>query len=283
MKKAFRFELYRYQILPIDRYFQGELFSGIKSVEDLLEKKNRIFAEKLEKIKTIEHRNAYIISKLLFSDKDFYLFRFAVNRSVIIETKEFKEEEISNWPSFLIGIWNKSEKQLIAIQERKEAFSNTESGLRALEKSINLMLVSNQLRTYIEPLFKEEEFWKIIDQYENRVKEISFELITPNMANISGVLSEDLKNFAKNTNSAKSKLSITSDPESSLNVAHIDHQMKGLVEYSSKGGGNISIKVSGLKKRIQTTKTKMSVELGDFEISANTAQEIAEILKGVLD
>lgn len=283
MKKVYRFELYRYQILPIDRFFQGELFSGIKSVDELLEKKNEIFEEKLKAVKNISYRNLQIISKLLHADKNFFLYRLAANRSVTIETKEFKEEEIANWPSFFLGIWNHPEKQIIAIQDRREAFSNTESAVRAFEKSINYLLAINQLRVYVEPLFKEEEFWKIVDRYENRIKEVTFELITPNMANISGALDEDLKNFAKSTNSGKSRLSIASDPSSHLTILESDSQVKGLVEYSSEGGGNISLKVSGLKKRINTSKTKRSFELGEFEISGSSAQEIIEVLRGVLE
>jgi hypothetical protein len=35
-----RFDLYRYQILPKDRFAQGELFDGINSVDELIQKKN---------------------------------------------------------------------------------------------------------------------------------------------------------------------------------------------------------------------------------------------------
>lgn len=37
--KNISFSLYRYQILPKDRYFQGDLFGEIKTVEDLIAKK----------------------------------------------------------------------------------------------------------------------------------------------------------------------------------------------------------------------------------------------------
>jgi len=30
-----QFELYRYQILPKDRFFEGDLFDGIKTIDEL--------------------------------------------------------------------------------------------------------------------------------------------------------------------------------------------------------------------------------------------------------
>lgn len=281
-KKVLRFEIYRYQLLPKDRFFQGELFSEIKSVEDLLEKKNDIFQEKIKEIKKFRGKKAEIISKLLHEDKDFLLYRFAANRALTLETEDFKEEEIENWPSFLFAIWNDPDKQLIAIQERKEAFSHTESAVRAFEKTINFQLVDRQLRIYIEPLFKEEAFWKIIQNYQNRIKEITFELITPNMANISEVLSDELKDFAKGTNTGKTKLAIASDPESALNIKKDNTKVDGLVKYSSEGGGNISVKVSGVKRRIQTSRTKKSFEIGEIEINSNTVEEISTMIRNIL-
>ncbi|ROP11028.1 hypothetical protein EDB60_11980 [Vibrio crassostreae] len=45
--KTNTFELFRYQILPIDRYFQGDFFNGVHSVEELIAQKNHFFAEAL--------------------------------------------------------------------------------------------------------------------------------------------------------------------------------------------------------------------------------------------
>ena len=143
-------------------------------------------------------------------------------------------------------------------------------------------MVSKQLRIYVEPLFKEEEFWKIVDRYKQRIKEITFDLITPNMVNISGVLSDDLKEFAKGTNTGKTQLAIASDPESSLNILKNNTQIESLVKYSSEGGGNISVKASGVKRKIHTSRTKKSFEIGEIEVTGNTAEEIATVIRNML-
>ncbi len=103
------------------------------------------------------------------------------------------------------------------------------------------------------------------------------------MANISGVLSDDLKNLAKGTNTAKTLLEIDADDDSTLHIDKQNKQVGDLVEYASEGGGNISLKAKGVKKRIQTANAVKSVEIGEIEISGDNAERIAEILKRALE
>ena len=79
-----------------------------------------------------------------------------------------------------------------------------------------------QLRSYYEPLFEKEEFWTLVlKEYKNKVDYVEFDIVTPNMAAISASLTEDLKNFAKNTNTAKTKLKMESDKDSNLNLGKL--------------------------------------------------------------
>ncbi len=48
--KSINFNLYRYQILPKDRHFQGTLFGNIKTIEDLILKKNDFLYEIIKDI-----------------------------------------------------------------------------------------------------------------------------------------------------------------------------------------------------------------------------------------
>jgi len=281
-KKNHRFEIYRYQLLPIDRFFQGELFGDVKSVEDLIAKKNEIFSEFLRELRIISGKQTQMIARFLGVKDEFYLYRFAANRSLVRETEEFTEEELDNWPSFLVGIWNHPDEQYIVVEERRDAFQHTDTVTNAIESSLSPKLKNKQLSVYIEPLFKEEEFWKIVDRYEGKITDIKFELITPNMANISGVLSDDLKALAKTSNTARTNLQITAPDDSALSVEKADDQIKGLVEYSSEGGGNISLRARGVRRRVQTARTKKSFEVDEIEIQGQTADEITDILRSML-
>lgn len=128
-----RFNLYRYQILPRDRYFQGDLY-GPKSVEELIAQKNRIFADALKLPTTFKSERTQITAQKLFEQDDFFLFRIAVNRAVNLETKDFNVRPVDNWPKILVAIWNNPEVQLVAVQHRTQAFQQTKAVIKLLLK-----------------------------------------------------------------------------------------------------------------------------------------------------
>lgn len=57
--------------------------------------------------------------------------------------------------------------------------------------------------------------------------------------------------------------------------------LQGLVNYSSEGGGNISLKIEGFNKTYHTSNTVKEITLGDVEMTGNPEQ-IVEILKELL-
>ncbi len=275
------FELFRYQLLPIDRFLQGNLLTGVGSIEELIERKNEFFFEALTETKKYSDSRHETITKKLFQDHEFVILKIAHNRSIHRETKEFKDEIIDNWPSIIVAIWNNPEKQLIAIQKRTTAFSSTEVVVKLILGSISKQLSHHHLRAIHEPLFEKQQFWQLLDRYQGKIKSVEFEIITPNMANISGTLPEELKVFAKQTNTARSKLKIESDPEAPLHLEKNNSVLSGLVEYSGDGGGNISVKIDGLKKIYHTSKTVKEISLGELDLQGS-AENIASFIKELL-
>ncbi len=279
--KSTSFELFRYQLLPIDRFLQGNLLTGVGSIDELISRKNEFFSEAISGTKNFSDKSHDTITKKLYEKDDFFLLRIAHNRSIHRETKDFRDEVIDNWPSILVAIWNNPEKQFIAVQRRTTAFSSCEVVVKMIINSLAPQLRHHHLRAIHEPLFEKKQFWSLLHQYEGRIKSVEFEIITPNMANISRSLSDDLKDFAKATNSARNKLKIESDPEAPLHLEESNRTLQGLVSYSSEGGGNISLKIAGVKKTYNTSKTVKEIQLGDMEIQGN-AEEVASIIKELL-
>lgn len=274
-----RFSLFRYQLLPINRHYQGDFLIGA-TVEDLIAKKNQIFRDVLVNTRSFSGRSE-IIAKLLREDGDFLLYRVAANRSLRRELQDFREEELEHWPSVLVAIWNAPDLQLVAVQRRTNAFRKPEAVIGLILGALDEALKKFQLSVIWEPLFERSVFWDLARQYENRIKEIEFEIITPNMANISGTLPENLKEFAKRTNSVRNKVAIASDPDSALTVTEDDATLRGLVDYSAEGGGDIAVRVSGLKKRIHTSKSVREVEISEVELQGDP-QQVAEALKALM-
>jgi hypothetical protein len=279
--KSTGFELFRYQLLPINRFLQGNLLTGVSSINELISRKNEFFSEVIRGTKTFSDKRHQTITKKLYEKDDFFLVRIAYNRSIHRETKDFRDEVIDNWPSILVAIWNHPEKQLIAVQRRSAAFSSCEVVVKMIINAVSFQLGHHHLRAIHEPLFEKQQFWSLLHKYEGRVKSVEFEIITPNMANISGSLSDDLKDFAKATNSTRNKLKIESDPEAPLHLVEDNRTLEGLVNYSSDGGGNISLKIDGVKKTYHTSKTVKEIQVGDMEIHGS-AEEVAAVLKELL-
>ncbi len=280
--KNITFDLFRYQIIPKDRTFQLNLFEKIRSLEDLLDQKNAIFFDALNKIKHFKTRRSIIKHKILYQDKDLTLYKFAANRYIKRETEDFTEEELSNWPSFYVFIWNAPDKQIIAVQERSSAFQYTETVVKAIIGAVDSYLGSYNLRAHFESIFSEHVFWDVIDKNAGKIKDIKFELITPNLANISHMLGDQLKDFARDTNTARTDLSIMADPDSSIIIKKQDAKVKGLVQYASKGGGNISIKLRGITKRIHTKKSKKRIDIDEIKIEGVSDQQVANLIKDLL-
>lgn len=280
IEKQARFHIYRYQLLPVDRFFQPDLY-GPKSVEELISKKNDLFNDAINSDMAFQTSKTITSVQKLFERDNFMLFRIAVSRSLNHETKDFKTEIIDNWPKILVAIWNSPDKQLIAIQHRSTAFKDTDAAIKLIFSSIQEILSKYQLVAMPEPTFEKHIFWDLIKNNLGKVQEVEFEIITPNMANISGTLPEDLKLFAKETNSVKNKLSISSNPDSALKIDEENPVINGLVAYSSEGGGDISIKISGFKKKIHTSKTVKEFTLNEAELIGEP-EVVSKILKDLL-
>lgn len=287
-KKKTSFEIYRYQIIPQNRYWAPELFmqKTYKTIDELISNKNIIFADILNELpssKQMSTNRANLTCKLLSHEKQEYLFEFAVERTLLYEKKDFGKETLTNWPSFKVFIWNDPKYQYAIVQKRVEAFANTQTIISALNEAINQQLKKFNLRVYFEALFEERRFWDTVSTYQDELKEVRFELITPNMSNISGCLTDDLKNLAKETNSCKMTVSLMSDNDSALKLDSGNQNINGMLTYASNGGGNITFRAKKIRRLIKTNNSIKRIDLDDVEVSTSSADRLIQILKGACD
>lgn len=274
-----RFNLYRYQLLPTDRYFQGDLY-GIASLEELIAKKNDIFYDAVASPYAFKSTSPETSVKKLFDDGEFILFQVAVNRVVQIETQDFDSKAVANWPKFLVAIWNHPEQQTIAVQKRHVAFQKPQTAVKILAKSIEGIMTKHQLVMAWEPIVEKQVFWNLVNLHRKNIKKVEFELITPNMASISKTLPQDLKDLAKKSNAVKSSIALESANDSALVLSESDPVVSGLADYTSEGGGNVSITLIGMSKKIQTSATVREFEVSDAKLEGDP-KAIASILKSL--
>ena len=265
------FDVFRFQIVPISSTNQMVLFSEFTNIEDLKANKNLYFSQVLNGINSYYNKQSEALPyKSVHSEGDLIVFRLAAKKGRIIQDSNFTQKEVEDFPDVLVIINNNPQIQKIAISRNIQAFSNSNVVLHILESKYKDLLRAYNLQIYIKPIFKTYEFWQIANQYEGRVQGLEFELIKPNMSNISGSLRESFKSIIDITNSHITKLEMKASKESSLeNINSENEDLKGMVDYASEGGGEISIKVKGVKRKIKTKKSSTQISIDSIELSGN--------------
>lgn len=274
------FKAYRYQLLPLDRNETKDLYQDY-SVEQIISRKNEFFAEALNHLPKVSHKRVEVNVLIQEIQQDFFRIHLAPSRPLTRETTDFRREKVENWPHIDAYVLNKPEDQLLIIQDRPTAFTNTDTVANIILRSTRGALDKIGLSLQIEPLFNEAYFWDLVNQYNNKITWVEFDFFTPNMANISKTLASTLKSLGKDTNAVKEQLTLRSDPSSSLDISHNNPTIQGLVDYTSRGAGDIKLKIKGIRKRFQTSNSRREVHLSGVEITAD-AEDIVEIIREAL-
>lgn len=274
-----RFHLYRYQLLPVEQHVQLEFDSHLVELDELKRRKNEFFASTVLEIDELFWSRAKINRKLVYDDQRTIALFVNAGRGHFIETVNFEMQKIEDWPSALVVIDNDPTVQIIAIEIEHRAFQKTSTLAGILQANFNRRLRRYLLHIEILPLFDKSDFWQIVEHHKGRITRIRFDMVSPNMSNIAESLRLDLHELNQNTNVQHTTLEIASDKRRSLTPSSDDITVASLVDYSSQGGGNISVKVRGIQKRIQTSDSTKEVSVGELEISANSTEQIMDVIK----
>jgi len=132
---------------------------------------------------------------------------------------------------------------------------------------------------------REYQFWGMVEKYPRRIVETEFKMISPNMSNISSRLKIDLSGWNQITNTQETKVALKSDKNSSLTFQEGDEPVTSLVDYASEGGGNIKMKIKGIRRKISTSDsvTEISIKDLELELERNNLRAIGEIFKEILE
>lgn len=276
------FHIFRYQILPNDRHFQGSIYDG-RSVNNVIADKNIIFWEALHNADPFSTTRAPSVTQTLAEQTDFLVLRVGVAKKIIRSTEDFKEEQLDHWPSAIVIIWNDDEKQILAVQHNPGAFKSPDVIVNRFQKGINASLAPFQLKLHIKPIYDKRIFWDLIEKNKGNIEQLEITYLTPNMASISKSLTEDLKSLAKITNSSKNDLKLRAEKNASLAISRDNSQIAGLVDYASSGGGPIKVKLHSMSKKITVGKETKELSIKGLEIEGDLTPEYIEGLKEILD
>lgn len=234
------FEYYRYQLVP-KKVVQLTIDNVPYTVDQLKEKKNEFFSQIVHQL-TLKNNDKELPVYRPYSDGDVFILLVVNNRKVGY-IKDLEPQQIESEPFSIVVIDNNPKEQVISIRNDRNAFTSAETLKNIIHRAINNALSYYNLEMHIEPISLETDFWNAIHNSGKDVYKVTYEIIKPNITNISGALDEDIKNFIDKTNSHKTTISIEASTNGQLtNINRDDKELAGLTKYSTDGAGRAVVK-----------------------------------------
>jgi hypothetical protein len=131
-------------------------------------------------------------------------------------------------------------------------------------------------------LFDKQEFWNLVNKYPKQIKQVTFNLISPNLANISKNLKLDMRELYEDTNTQKTKVELNSEEDSYLDIKESSKFVNRLVDYSSEDGGNIQMRVAGMRKLIHTAQSPSEFNVEEQLLKSCDWDKRDELFKDIL-
>lgn len=280
--KLINFHIYRYHLLPLDtKNKQIDLFEEKTLSHDEIKKRKNEFFENLLNNLTNSKSNNHPL-KLEHSENGNYLFKIAQKKTTTI-TQNFENLIIDNEPYVYVIFNNDSTVQKIAISDNIEAFSNPDVVRNILKKIFNTDLEKFGLNIEIEQLFDKVNFWEYVSKHRKDITYINFQFIKPNLAAISKSLPNVFKNFAENTNSHESHITIKAPEKGTLkNINKKNQDIEGLVDYTSQGAGSIKLKVKNIRKQLNTKENPVILQVRELDIEG-PAEQVIKLYKSIVE
>lgn len=278
MSKRIPFKTYRYHLVPV-KSDQLSVFGHKLTLEELKERKNELFKDIIIKSKSLQGKSSKLPIELDYSQNDVYVLKLAVDRKTTLY-KNFKPIDVENQPFIYVLINNDPEIQKIIIEDNKAAFYDTLAVKNILERAFSLQLSQFDLTIHIEPVIDKGTFWEYVKKHAHAIERLDFEIVKPNLANISKSLKAPLKQLIDITNSHKTTIKLKAPDNGVLeNINQKNEQLNSLVDYSNEGGGDgIKMKLKGIQKTVSTKNMIKETYIESFEIETMNQQKLIDTI-----
>lgn len=280
MSKKIVFSEYRYHLLPLETMQTSlELHGPRPSFQELKETKNNIFGNIITSLE--ESKKEKNLFKLLDSSDNIFLFKVS-NKKFDKIVEDFKEKEIKTEPYIYLIIDNNPDIQKLYISEDIEVFSSVNATKNILVTIFRKYLQIKYLNIETQEVFDKKTFWSLVEKHQGKITYINIEMIKPNLANISKLLPEVFRKFAENTNAHRSNIQLKAPKNGKLEkIDESNKDLEGLVDYSSKGGGEIKIKVKGLTKQLKTSDNIKKIDIDQVYLEG-THEQVLKMYKEII-
>ena len=261
-----KYVLYTFQFTPLIEVRQMDLFEPTLQIRDeIMSHKLEYFEEVLVSTKFHHYSRAYESTVLMHRD-NILVMRLA-NRKPFVREKAFQLMKDEDEPSCGVIIDYRPEHQIIAIEDSRRAFENTDTVRNILEKSFNDILKKRRLKITLKKQNSAAEFWDYVRLYRGRITEVRFTYQYPNLGRASEKMKELLGDTSKVVNSTKSEIVFKGK---SLELDENNEDLKDYVKDSEKSGIPISMKIKGMKKQLTTGEQPMGFELEELDFKGDS-------------
>lgn len=244
-----RFTIYSFLFKPINEPYQKDAFAPDVDVEESMKNKLQLFGDLLlpQNDFSFKRGGQYYEHMLVAKENGIIVLKIANN------THPERERNFSRWkeedhPSLYVLIDNREEgKQVIAIENRIQAFSETKTVATIMEDSFNRHLYKNRLEVSISAKYHTHEFWNVVKEYDEGIASVKFNFPYPNLPQISDMVGDYYTELAKKTNSEPTT-TLNARKNEKLVLEEGDILLMGMIKAASASGKIIMMRPKGAKK-----------------------------------
>ena len=243
-----RFTIYTYLFKPINEPFQPELFSPNVDAEESMDRKLELFADFFRGEQQIRfNRNNQRYDHLVVAQGSGIIVLQIANNTQQVHEQKFNRWTEEDHPSLFVLIDNREDRQVIAIENRAQAFSDTQTVANIMEESFNRRLYRHRLQLQVNAKYHAHEFWDVVSQYEQGIASVTFKFPYPNMPAISDMVSEFYTDLARRTNS-EPKTTLTTPKTEKMRLEEDDEILQQMIKAASASGKLIMMRPKGAQK-----------------------------------
>ncbi len=243
-----RFTIYTYLFKPINEPLQLDAFSPEVNIDESVAKKQAIFGDIFKEGSKLKfHRGGEEYDHIILGQRDGIIVMQIANNRHQVHEREFNRWTEEDHPSLCVLIDNRKDKQVIAIENRQQAFSDPQTVANIMAESINRLIYHHRLEVQINAKYHTHEFWEVASEYDNGIASVTFKFPYPNLPEISDLVGEFYTTLAKKTNS-EPKTTITAPPKEKLVLEEGDLMLERMISAASASGKLIMMRPKGSLK-----------------------------------
>ena len=210
------------------------------------------------------NHGGYYPAKIMMNQGGIIMLRLQKDKTHEYEVG-YKMHSQKEQPSCMIIIDNRHEQQRVLIERSKDVFAPSTIA-RMMEVTIGKWMTQKYRVGLRMPLvFKKDQFWNVIEEFQNGVKKLEFDFPYPNMARPMNKLGASLKQFGVALK-GKVRITTTSQPRDFLVIdpKEKNEDLDEIVSYLYDVGSPVNVYlVSGQKVKCFSKENPTIIQVHD--------------------